>query len=162
MAGVRHIVVFALVQAQRWEYKQVMSAAASVVPRRVLVVDDHDDCRDLLASLVADSGCDVRVASTGAEAIVLTGQFLPDVVLLDIGLPDMSGYQVAATIRANPVTTDAFIAAVTGYGMGSDRKQAACAGIDVLLSKPVSWSELRLALSGVRGPASAGTATLSS
>jgi two-component system, sensor histidine kinase len=143
------------VQAQQWEYKHIMTASFATLSRRVLVVDDHEDCRELLAALVSDSGCTVRAASTGVEAVAVAGQFLPDVVLLDIGLPDMSGYEVATAIRANPATADAFIAAVTGYGMNSDVKQATRVGVDLLLVKPVGWKDLHVALCGMRNRESA-------
>jgi len=130
--------------------------SATPVSLRVLVVDDHDECRELLAELISDSGCTVRVARTGTEAVAVSGEFMPEVVLLDLGLPDMNGYAVAMAIRSNPVTADAFIAAVTGHGTSSDRTQAASAGIDMFLVKPVGWADLRAALNGVRTTTSAG------
>ena len=127
-----------------------MTAALANLCRRVLVVDDHDHCRELFAVLAAAAGCVVREARTGGEALAAAVQFLPDVVLLDIGLPDMSGYAVARALRSDPACADVFIAALTGHGMSSDRQQAAGVGIDMFLVKPVGWSTLHAALSGVR------------
>jgi len=124
--------------------------SATPVSRRVLVVDDHDECRELLAELISEAGCTVRVARTGTEAVAVSGEFIPEVMLLDLGLPDMNGYAVAIAIRSNPDTADAFIVAVTGHGTSSDRTQAASVGIDMFLAKPVGWADLRAALRGVR------------
>jgi len=127
-----------------------MSAAASPQHLRVLVVDDRKDCRAPLAGLMSMSGFDVRVACSGGEALAVAAEYLPEAVLLDIGLPDISGYDVAAALRANPATSGAFIAAVSGYGAQRDRDQAARVGIDKFFVKPAAWDDLEAALRNVR------------
>jgi CheY-like chemotaxis protein len=127
-----------------------MSAAVSPEHLRVLVVDDREDCRASLAQLLSMSGFDVRVACNGGEALAVAAEYLPEAVLLDIGLPDISGYDVAAALRANPATSGAFIAAVSGYGRSRDQDKAARVGIDKFFVKPAAWEDLEAALRNVR------------
>lgn len=125
-------------------------SSRSPTPRRILVVEGHDDCRDSLVALVAMQGYEVQAARDGAEAVDLALQFRPHVVLLDLGLPTMSGHDVARALRGMPATADTFIAAVTGYGSLADRQRAAAAGIDLHLVKPVSFDDLLPALQATR------------
>ncbi len=104
--------------------------------RRVLVVDDNRDAADSLVLLLALSGHDVRVANSGGEALDLAGQFEPEVVLLDIGLPDLSGFDVARRLRERSPTAQALIVALTGWGQDDDRRKAVEAGFDWHVTKP--------------------------
>jgi CheY-like chemotaxis protein len=104
---------------------------------RVLLVDDNSDAVESLAQLLALSGHDVRTAADGAHAIRAATEFHPEVVFCDLGLPGMSGYDVARELRSLPFGPDMVLAALTGYGQPSDREKTAKAGFDAHLVKPV-------------------------
>ncbi|HEX9287738.1 MAG TPA: MASE1 domain-containing protein [Thermoanaerobaculia bacterium] len=110
--------------------------------RRVLVVDDNADARDAMRFLLEDEGHEVRSAGDGPGAIEEARSFLPEVVLLDIGLPGMDGYEVARALRAVPGCERASIVAVSGYGQAEDRARSRVAGFDEHLLKPVSPERL--------------------
>ncbi|TFZ03088.1 response regulator [Ramlibacter henchirensis] len=110
--------------------------------RRVLVVEDQEDCLAMMVELISTQGCEVRVARDGQTALCVAQEFLPHVILLDLGLPVIHGYEVAKALRRDPRTQHAVIVAVTGYGMESDRVRSAQAGIDRHLIKPVAFEEL--------------------
>jgi PAS domain S-box-containing protein len=129
-----------------------MSGARS--PRlRVLVVDDNQDAMESLAMLLGFWGHDVVTASDGTTAVDLALQRRPHVVLLDIGLPGIDGYEVARRIRAQEGTTKPVLVAMTGYGQSEDRQRARDAGFGLHLVKPVEPDALQRALAVVeRGP----------
>jgi PAS domain S-box-containing protein len=106
-------------------------------PRRVLVVDDNRDAAESLEILLQLWGHQARSANDGPEALALVADFHPEIILLDIGLPGMDGYEVARQIRELPAGRNALIVAVTGYGRSSDRLQSQDAGFDHHLVKPV-------------------------
>jgi PAS domain S-box-containing protein len=115
---------------------------------RVLIVDDNTDAADTLAMVIQQMGANVRTVYDGATALRMCESFLPHLVLLDIGMPHMSGYEVARAIRmlkcGKPV-----IAAVTGWGQEADRARAREAGFDRHFTKPISEVALRELVSGV-------------
>jgi two-component system CheB/CheR fusion protein len=113
------------------------TAEPGEITRRVLVVDDSSDGAETLARLLRADGLDVRTAVDGPSALAAAETFRPEVVLLDIGLPGMDGYQVAARLRQLPDTRAALLIALTGYGQDRDRRRAAEAGFDQHLTKPV-------------------------
>jgi PAS domain S-box-containing protein len=118
------------------------------VRRRVLIVDDNIDVADTHAMLFTEGGCEVRTAYSGAAALQEAERFRPELVLLDIGLPDLSGYDVCRRLRALAWGTRMSVVAVTGWGQEYDRQQSAAAGFDRHLVKPVDpavLSELVLA-----------------
>jgi two-component system CheB/CheR fusion protein len=104
--------------------------------RRVLVVEDNVDAAQSLALLLELSGHEVAVAHDGPEALTTAEALQPQVVLLDIGLPGMDGYEVARRLRENPVLEHVLLVALTGYGSEQDRLQSQKAGIDYHLVKP--------------------------
>jgi signal transduction histidine kinase/ActR/RegA family two-component response regulator len=110
---------------------------ASATPRRVLVADDNRDAAEGLALLLRHAGHDVRVAHDGRTALETATTFHPDAVLLDIGMPTLNGYEVAARLRAEPWARGAVLIAVTGWGQEEDKRLASCAGFDHHLTKPV-------------------------
>ena len=110
---------------------------------RVLVVDDNHDAADTLAELLQMLGSEVAVAHDGASAVARTAQFKPDVVLLDIGLPDINGYEVARRIRALEGLHRPRLIALTGWGQEEDKKLAAQAGFDEHWTKPVDPQRLQ-------------------
>jgi CheY-like chemotaxis protein len=109
---------------------------------RVLVIDDNRDAADALAMWVELVGSDVRTAYTAGDGLALASEFRPDVVLLDIGLPDLSGYEVARLLRARPETSGAFLVATTGWGQPEDRRRSAEAGFDHHLVKPLDADDV--------------------
>jgi signal transduction histidine kinase/CheY-like chemotaxis protein len=121
--------------------------------RRILVVDDNRDSAQTLARLLEIIGHEARTAHDGGEAVATAGAYHPEVIMLDIGLPVMNGYEVARTIRRHPWGTDIVIVALTGWGQMEDRKRSKEAGIDHHLVKPVEPQALIDLLSRmVQGP----------
>lgn len=108
--------------------------------RRVLLIDDNIDAAESLAQLLALSGHDARIAADGLRGIALAEDFQPEVVFCDLGLPGMSGYEVAKALRSKPYGRDIVLAALTGYGQPGDRERTAQAGFDAHLVKPVDPS----------------------
>jgi two-component system CheB/CheR fusion protein len=109
----------------------------------VLVVDDNRDAAESLALLLRLDGHDVRVAHDGPAALEAAAAFGPEVVLLDIGLPRMSGHEVAARLLGQPNAGRCLLVAMTGYGQDEDRRRSREAGFDVHLTKPVEPAVLR-------------------
>ena len=114
--------------------------------QRVLVVDDNVDAAESLGTMLAYSGHDVRVAHGGAEALSTAREFLPNVMILDLGMPDMDGYAVARAVRSDPRFTSTRLIALSGYGQPDDRRRTADVGFDQHLVKPVEHSVLNAAL----------------
>jgi CheY-like chemotaxis protein len=110
--------------------------------RRVLVVDDNVDAAQLLAMVLENLGCEVLVEHDPHRALAVAAARSPDACILDIGLPDMDGNELARRLRARPNTQDALLIAVTGYGRPQDREQALAAGFDHHLVKPVDVHRL--------------------
>jgi PAS domain S-box-containing protein len=106
--------------------------------RRVLVVDDNEDAREALRFLLEDEGHHVVTAGDGPGALEEMERFRPEVVLLDIGLPGLDGYEVARAIRKQDGGRDALLVAVSGYGLPEDRARSRTAGFDDHLLKPVA------------------------
>jgi CheY-like chemotaxis protein len=106
-------------------------------PQRVLVVDDNEDSALSLSTLLGLSGNQTQVAHDGEEAMTLADRLQPDVVLLDIGLPGRSGYEVAEHIRAQAWGRSALLVAITGWGQEEDRRRSEAAGFDAHLVKPI-------------------------
>jgi PAS domain S-box-containing protein len=122
----------------------------ALVAQRVLVVDDNVDAACSLELLLRSLGHETRVAHDGATALQAASDFEPDIVLLDIGMPDLDGYEVARRLRAQRNGRNIRIVAVTGWGQDADRERSREAGFDVHLVKPVGSDELARALD-VRG-----------
>jgi CheY-like chemotaxis protein len=110
--------------------------------RRVLVVDDNVDAAESMAMLLRLWGHDVRLAHNGPEALKAASENQPDVMVLDIGLPGMNGYEVAGRLREHPAFQKMLVIAVTGYGQDKDRARSREAGIDHHLTKPVELATL--------------------
>ena len=113
-----------------------LRASESAV-RRILVVDDNIDTAESEAELVKLWGHEVAIAQSGPAAIELAGKFQPDIALIDIGLPEMNGYEVARRLRQMPDVRKTLLVAITGYGREEDQKAAREAGFDLHLTKPV-------------------------
>ena len=113
---------------------------------RLLVVDDNADAASMLASLLQLDGYEVMTAASGEEALELVKVHAPVAAILDLGLPGISGYQLAQALRAAPGTRSILLIALTGYGQAKDREQALAAGFDEHMVKPVAVEALRLRL----------------
>ena len=122
-------------------------------PLRILVVDDNRDSADSLSVVLRLTGHHVQVAYDGQSGIEAAETFRPDVLLLDIGMPQLNGYEVAERIRATSWGARIIIVALTGWGQASDRERSAEAGFNVHLVKPVDFAVLTKLLSAVKDPA---------
>jgi CheY-like chemotaxis protein len=115
----------------------------SSTPRRVLVIDDNSDAANALRMLLENDGHTVRVAHDGASGLALAREYRPEYLLLDIGLPRLNGYDIAASVRCDPELKHTTIVAITGYGQVHDRARTAAVGFDHHLTKPVEFSALQ-------------------
>ena len=111
--------------------------------RRILVVEDNLDAAESLATLIELMGHEVRSVHDGASALETAAAFRPDVVLMDIGLPDIDGYEVAPRLRQQPGLERIALAALTGWGQEEDRLRARTAGFDHHFVKPIDVDGLR-------------------
>ncbi|MBA2675010.1 response regulator [Ramlibacter sp.] len=116
---------------------------------RILVVDDLAASAETLMALLEMEGFEVKVANDGTSALKIAQEFLPDVVLLDIGLPGMNGFEVAHRLRDQPENRDALLIALTGYGEAESRSRSAQAGFDFHMVKP---ADVNLLLSIIADP----------
>ncbi|HVW68721.1 MAG TPA: ATP-binding protein [Steroidobacteraceae bacterium] len=125
--------------------------------QRILVADDNYDSATSLGILLNDAGYDVRTAGDGEQALETAAQFRPDIILLDIGMPRLNGYEVARKIRAQPWGRRVLLIAVTGWGGAEHRQQTTEAGFDHHLTKPVDPGALTRLLSSLQSPGSVTT-----
>jgi len=126
--------------------------AAPADLRKILVVDDLPASADTLKVLLELEGYVVRIANDGATALTVAREFAPDVLILDIGLPGMDGFEVARQLRSRPESRDALLIALTGYGEAESRQRSQSAGFDHHVVKP---ADIDLLLSIVSQPATA-------
>jgi signal transduction histidine kinase len=110
--------------------------------RRILLVDDNIDAADMLACLLEVQGNEVRKAHDGKSGIEAAKRFRPHIMILDIALPDMTGFDLVKALRQSPENANALILALSGFGQESDKQQALAAGFDGHLTKPVSFEAL--------------------
>ena len=129
--------------------------ALSASKHRILLVDDNRDIADILAVLLAKSGSVVEKAYDALSALSLSSTFLPTIAILDIGLPDMSGYELAKRLRKQEGLADIQLIALTGYGASADRKKSKRAGFAEHLSKPVELEDLLGAVQRLAAPSAA-------
>ncbi len=121
---------------------------------RVLIIEDNHDAAETLGDLLALFGHTVQIAHSGPTGVDLARRSRPDVVLCDIGLPDMDGYAVARMLRADPIHAPTHLVALTGYGRDTDRQRAEEAGFDLHLVKPVGPDLLKRLLDDFAAAAS--------
>ncbi len=123
------------------------TAMPASIGRRILVADDNQDAADSLAMLLELAGHDVRVVHDGRAALSMAQTFRPDTVLLDIGMPHLTGHEVAKALRQEPWGAGMRLIALTGWGQESDRQRAIDAGFDNHLTKPIDPADLDVLLS---------------
>jgi CheY-like chemotaxis protein len=128
---------------------RAMAPAAKAPGRRVLVVDDNADAAAMLSALVRMLGHEVVTVHDGIEALQVSEGFRPEVILLDIGMPGMNGYEVARRLRERDRSPKPVIVAVTGWGKPDDELRSREAGFDVHLVKPVEELQVRKVLGAV-------------
>jgi CheY-like chemotaxis protein len=122
---------------------------ARSMPCRVLIIEDSHDTAETTRLLLKLSGHEAQTASSGREGLAAARQFRPRVVLCDIAMPRMSGYEVARALRQEPSLGPLYLIAVTGYGRAEDQQQALEAGFDLHLTKPVDIDVLRRVLESI-------------
>jgi PAS domain S-box-containing protein len=125
--------------------------AAAPPRRRILVADDNVDSAASLATMLEIMGNEVRVANDGLDAVAAAAAFRPDLILLDIGMPRLNGYEACRAIRDQPGGDRPTIVACTGWGQDEDRRRSQAAGFDVHIVKPVDPAELEKLLAGLSG-----------
>jgi signal transduction histidine kinase/DNA-binding response OmpR family regulator len=113
---------------------------------RILIVDDNRDSAESLSYLLHMQGRDVRTAYDGRSALAIAEELRPNAVFLDIGMPEMNGYEVAGRLRGNPATQGAVLIALTGWGQDEDRRRTAEAGFQFHCVKPISMEDLEAVL----------------
>jgi CheY-like chemotaxis protein len=123
----------------------------SHTPLRVLVVDDNHDGADSLLLVLQAYGHEARAAYDGESGLKLAREFRPDVVLLDLGMPGLDGYEVARRLRHDEGLHDALLVAVTGWGEEEARRRSAEAGFDLHLLKPADLGQLQRLLAEAGG-----------
>lgn len=127
----------------------IVLAAATEYPKttyRVLLIEDNQDAREMMSAMLLAQGHTVFQAADGIHGLQVANMHKPELILIDIGLPGIDGYQVARHLRANPETREARLIALTGYGLETDRARALEAGFNLHLVKPIQLDELNAAL----------------
>jgi CheY-like chemotaxis protein len=115
--------------------------------KKVLVVEDNADWRDLLAMIIRRSGHEVVMAGTGTEGVKQASLAGPDLILMDLGLPEINGAEATARIKSDSVTKDIPVVIQTAFGAGSDAKRAMDAGAVEIMHKPISITDIQKLLS---------------
>ena len=110
--------------------------------KRILAIEDHEENRRLLRDLLTSVGYEMIEAITGEEGLTLAATHLPDLILMDIQLPGLDGYEVTRRVKANPALRHIPIIAVTSYALSGDEVKALEAGCDAYISKPFDPVEL--------------------
>jgi len=128
--------------AQPATIKSPAFTSVNVSPRRILIVDDNADFARSLAKLLSTAGHQIVVVFGGGQALEAIESFQPEVALVDIGLPEMNGYELALRLRADTRLNGVKLVAVTGYGLAEDRQTARTAGFDHHLLKPIDIAAL--------------------
>jgi len=121
--------------------------SGTAAKRRILVVDDNRDAATMLAMMLRLFGNEVSVANDGLEAIQVAEEARPDVILMDIGMPRLNGYEACRRIREQPWGADMLLVALTGWGQDEDKRKTRDAGFDHHLVKPVEPQALQELLS---------------
>ncbi|MEO8589147.1 MAG: response regulator [Flavobacteriales bacterium] len=133
--------------------RKTIEAHPQEVPEyRVLVIDDNHDAAESMKVLLQRDGHDTRTAATGPMGLETAHAFKPQVIICDIGLPGMDGYQIARTLRATPELQDVYLIALTGYGRLEDQARSHDAGFSLHMTKPIDFRTLRKVLVDLKVP----------
>jgi PAS domain S-box-containing protein len=124
--------------------------AVQAETRRVVVIDDNEDAARTMAMLIEELGSETRIAHDGETGLKAIAEFRPDVVLLDIGMPGIDGYETCRQIRVEPFGSDLVVVALTGWGQEQDKSRAAEAGFDAHITKPADPAVLERILAAPR------------
>ena len=124
--------------------------------KKILVVDDNPDAAELVSALLELQGHELRTAHTPQEALHVAGEFRPDIAFLDIGLPVMDGFELAAALRALPELGACRFIAITGYDDADDRRRSKRAGFEAHLVKPIAMDTLERMVLGAASESTAG------
>jgi len=135
--------------------QQMPIAPAPLTPRRVLVIEDNVDAAETLRTMLEIDGHQAEVAHDGREGIERARAFRPDIILCDIGLPEVDGYAVARALRSDPAMASVILIAVSGYALPEDQRRASEAGFDRHIGKPASTDQIREVLATTVRPGSA-------
>ena len=119
--------------------KAADGTATAVRPLRILLIEDNADAAESARMLLDQHGHQVAVANNARDGLAKARDFVPDVILCDIGLPEIDGYQVIQELRHDPNLARIYVIALTGYGRDSDRERALRSGFDLHLTKPIDW-----------------------
>lgn len=137
------------IRLPRWEGGAVSAAGErsdttgrNLAGIRLLLVEDQDDLREMSQTLLGEAGLEVVGAACAKDALDIAPEFKPQIAVLDIGLPDISGYELAALLRSLPDLETLHLIALTGYGLDSDKLRSAAAGFDAHLTKPLDIEEI--------------------
>jgi len=149
--GSEFTVSLPLVEALAAAPRERAAPAGPAQARRILVVDDNADAAASLAMLLGMTGHRVELANDGISALRLSTSLRPEVVVLDLGMPGMDGYEVARRLRKNPSNEGVLLIAVSGYGAEADRRQSRASGFDHHLTKPIEIEALQRLISQARG-----------
>ena len=144
--GSEFVLRFAAIDAPPRPAPAPPPSLTSLRPKRVLVVDDNVDLAQTLSEIVLRWGHETQLAHDGLKALEVAEQFKPNVVLLDLGLPGLDGYEVARRLRQLEITRRARIVSVSGFGLQADRERSKAAGFDEHFVKPVDLAVLRKSL----------------
>ena len=125
------------------------NAVACNGKRSILVIEDNQDTAESICLLLRLDGHDVKTAMTAISGLETARDFHPEIILCDIGLPGMDGYQIAHAIRQDDALSSAYVIAMTGYGREKDRRQALDSGFNLHLTKPIDYDNLRRTLANM-------------
>ncbi|HEX7121907.1 MAG TPA: ATP-binding protein, partial [Gemmatimonadaceae bacterium] len=158
-AGSTFTIRLPVVEPETLPQPEVSRSRAPSIAGRVLIIDDNVDAAELLAALVRQLGGEAETAYSGAKGLERAAAFRPHVVLLDIGMPEMDGYETCRRLRGAPFGQSAQVVALTGWGQDEDRERALAEGFDAHLTKPADPQVLASLLAGsLRAATAAGAA----
>lgn len=120
--------------------------------RRILLIEDNPDNREMVRFVLETAGYEILIGQTGAQAVTLAHQERPDLILMDLSLPEKDGWTAAAEIRADPALSAIPLVALTAHTLPGDRKRAMAAGFDAYISKPVDIPRLLKTLAAFFAP----------
>jgi PAS domain S-box-containing protein len=147
--GAEFVVTIPLAAAVAPSLRPIRDALSGAGPRRILVIEDNADAAEMMRELLETADHAVEVANDGRAGLDRARSMHPDVVLCDIGLPEMDGYEVARALRSDPSLAETFLVAVSGYALPDDLARASEAGFDRHLAKPITLEQLSSVLAAV-------------